>query len=131
MHGTLTFLLVPSSQIKPATHRQTVVSLLMTGWGGACVRIPVYLHAHNANHDTINPLLRCMYGLTLTTTPPMTPFCRVGSLACHSRKETSCTLSARTTPTGGRPTGTEMKTTSPSLDSFQVRTRTKGIGGDS
>lgn len=27
MHGTLTFLLIPSTQIKPAPHRQTVVSL--------------------------------------------------------------------------------------------------------
>lgn len=30
MHGTLTFLLIPSSQIKPAPHRQTVVS--PSGW---------------------------------------------------------------------------------------------------
>ncbi|KAI4801701.1 hypothetical protein KUCAC02_019579 [Chaenocephalus aceratus] len=52
MQGTLTFLLIPSSQIKPATHRQTVM----------------HVRAY------------------LTTTPPTTPSCRVGSSACPSRR---------------------------------------------
>lgn len=39
MHGTLTFLLIPSSQIKPAPHRQTVVSPLMMRGVGACLHV--------------------------------------------------------------------------------------------
>lgn len=45
MHGSLTFLLIPSSQIKPAPHRQTVVSpsLMVV----ACLWIPLSLHARS------------------------------------------------------------------------------------
>lgn len=50
MHGTLTFLLIPSSQIKAAPHRQTVVSLCR--WAAAAARESPCLHAF---HETPNP----------------------------------------------------------------------------
>lgn len=119
MHGSLTFLIIPSSQIKPAPHRHTVVSLLQH----KSVRQNSCLHVCNSKLIVVNPLLRYTYELTLTMTPLMTPLCRVGSWVCPSIRGTYYTLSARMTPTGGRPTGMETRTTSLWLDSSQVEIR--------
>lgn len=49
-----------------------------------------------------------------------THMCHAESSACPSKRETSSTSLARTTPTGGRRTGKVMRTRSPSLASFLV-----------
>lgn len=124
MHGSLTFLLIPSSQIKPAPHRQTVVSCSRC-WGVASLWIPVKSACRTpATLNSGVSFLRCTYEPTLTTIPPMTLSCHVESWGCLFRRETSFTLSARMTLTGGRRTGMETKRTNLWLDSFQVGTRT-------
>lgn len=67
-------------------------------------------------------LYRCMWRQTSAMTHLTIYMCHAESSACPSKRETSFTLPARMTPTGGRRTGTDMRTGSPSLVLYLVRT---------
>lgn len=118
MHGLLTFVLIPSNQIKPPPVKETVVSFELTD---GCVDGDRELPKSEL---CVSPSpFRSTSKLTSTTTPQTTPMYPVESWACPSRKEISSTSSVSRIQTGGRRTETETRTINHLQDWFQVLLR--------